>query len=102
MLSYILRIMQEFERMHGRHPQVIYLNARHMRQLMHECPDLFNAHRPVPLGFRVVEVSEEELPHPKAAWLPAPEPKPRRKAEFAKASARSRASRRKTHAKKRR
>jgi hypothetical protein len=56
----------------------------------------------VPLGFRVVEVSEEELPHPKAAWLPAPEPKPRRKAEFAKASARSRASRRKTHAKKRR
>lgn len=69
MLSYILRIMQEFERTHGRHPQVICLNPRHMRQLMHECPDLFNERRPVPLGFRVVVLPEEELPHPKAVWL---------------------------------
>lgn len=74
MLSYILRIMQEFERAHGRHPQVIYLNARHMRQLMNECPDLFREDRPVPLGFRIVELSEEELPHPKAAWLPPESP----------------------------
>jgi hypothetical protein len=74
MLSYILKIMQEFEREHGRHPQVIYLNSRHMRQLMHECPDLFSEHRPVPLGFRIVELPEKELPHPMAAWLPPQTP----------------------------
>ncbi|HEX9811718.1 MAG TPA: hypothetical protein VGA88_06500 [Burkholderiales bacterium] len=74
MLSYILRIMQEFERAHGRHPQVIYLNTRHMRQLMNECPDLFREDRPVPLGFRIIELSEEELPHPRAAWLPPESP----------------------------
>lgn len=80
MLSYLLRIMQEFERAHGRHPQVIYLNPRHMRQLMQECPDLFNKHRPVPLGFRIVVLPEDELPHPKAAWLPPRTPAPRRDA----------------------
>jgi len=80
-LSYILRIMQEFERTHGRHPQVIYLNTRHMRQLMNECPDLFRKDRPVPLGFRIVELSEDELPHPKAAWLPATPPHVIRKNE---------------------
>ena len=87
MLSYILRIMQEFERTHGRHPQVIYLNERHMRELMHECPDLFREDRPVPLGFRVVELPEKELPHPKAAWLPPPKargPSGRQRAKFSR------------------
>ncbi|OGI63698.1 MAG: hypothetical protein A2W18_01565 [Candidatus Muproteobacteria bacterium RBG_16_60_9] len=100
MLSYILRIMQEFERMHGQHPQVIYLNSRHMRQLMHECPDLFSEHRPVPLGFRIVELPEEEMPHPKAAWLPPQTPELLRVVKPAKASARAGTSRRKIHAKK--
>lgn len=92
MLSYILRIMQEFERAHGRHPQVIYLNARHMRQLMNECPDLFREDRPVPLGFRIVELPEEELPHPQAAWLPLESPSIRRGAKNAKAARRCRSS----------
>ena len=70
MLSYILKIMQEFERAHGRRPHTICLNPRHMRQLMHECPDIFSERRPVPLGFRVVVLPEDELPHPKALWLP--------------------------------
>lgn len=78
MLSYILRIMQEFEREHGRRPQVICLNPRHMRELLHECPDLFNEKRPIPLGFRVVVLSEKELPHPKAMWLPPRTTKKRR------------------------
>lgn len=70
MLNYILRILQEFEREQGRRPQVICLNPRHLRELLHECPDLFNRKRPVPLGFRVVVLSEKELPHPRAVWLP--------------------------------
>lgn len=87
MLSYILRIMQEFERMHGRHPQVIYLNPRHMHHLMHECPDLFSERRPVPLGFRIVVLPEKELSHPKAAWLPPRIPATRRTARHKKPTA---------------
>lgn len=87
MLSYILRIMQEFERMHGRHPQVIYLNPRHMRHLTIECPDLFSERRPVPLGFRIIVLPEEELPHPKAAWLPPRPPAARRQARHGKSVA---------------
>lgn len=89
MLSYILRIMQEFERAQGRRPQVIYLNPRHMRELVHECPDLFNERRPVPLGFRVVVLSEKELPHPKAVWLPPRTAKKRRPARPKKSAATS-------------
>ena len=95
MLSYILRIMQEFERTHGRHPQVIYLNSRHMRQLMNECPDLFREDRPVPLGFRIVELSEEELLHPRAAWLPEESPAISREERTAPASPLLRSERRK-------
>lgn len=87
MLSYLLRIMQEFERVHGRHPQVIYLNPRHMRHLEHECPDLFSDRRPVPLGFRIVVLPEEQLSHPKAAWLPPRMPTTHRAARHKKSTA---------------
>ena len=89
MLSYILRVMQEYERAHGRHPQVVYLNPRHMRQLMHECPDLFDENRSIPLGFRVVVLPEEELPHPKAVWLPPRARGARRERKPKKRAARS-------------
>lgn len=79
MLSYILRIMQEFERTYGRHPQVICLNPRHMRQLLDECPNFFSVDRPIPLGFRVKVMPESTLPHPKALWVPPRAPAARRR-----------------------
>lgn len=70
MLSYIIGLIEEFERNHGRRPQLICLTARHMHQLMEECPDLFEKDRGLPLGFRVLILPEMELSHPKAVWLP--------------------------------
>ncbi len=70
MLSYILGIIESFERTHGRRPQLVYLNAYHMHELMQECPDLFDPTTAIPLGFRIVILPESELPQPKAAWLP--------------------------------
>lgn len=75
MFSYLITIVQEFERKHGRRPQVVCLNPRHMHQFMQECPDLFEKDTYMPLGFRIVILPESELPHPKALWLP-----PRRRA----------------------
>jgi hypothetical protein len=70
MLSHLLGIIQEFERNHGRRPQLVCLNQRHLRQLMEECPRLFDGDAAVPLGFRILMLPEADLPHPKAVWLP--------------------------------
>ena len=40
MLSYLLGLIQEFERSHGRVPVLVSLNTRHMQYLLQECPDL--------------------------------------------------------------
>ena len=34
MLSHIVGIIHEFERNHGRRPQLVYLNQRHLAELM--------------------------------------------------------------------
>ena len=70
MLSYIFGLIEEFERKHGRRPQLICLTARHMQLLMAECPDLFDTKTAIPLGFRILILPEMELSHPKAVWLP--------------------------------
>lgn len=70
MFAYLLQIVREFERRHGRRPQAICLNPKHMRQFMAECPDLFHPDTAMPLGFRIVILPESELPHPKPLWLP--------------------------------
>lgn len=78
MFSYLLGLIEEFEKQHGRRPQLICLNARHMRQFMDECPDLFDRETAMPLGFRILVLPESELRHPKAVWLPRRRPtKPR-------------------------
>jgi hypothetical protein len=70
MLSYLLGIIQEFERNHGRRPQLVCLNPRHLQALQEECPGLFDGETPNPLGFHITVLAEAELPHPKAVWMP--------------------------------
>ncbi|HEX7045844.1 MAG TPA: hypothetical protein VF203_14655 [Burkholderiales bacterium] len=77
MFSYLMGLVQEFEKRHGRRPQVVYLNARHMRRFMEECPDLFDPETAMPLGFRIVVLPESELSQPRAAWLPRRRTRPR-------------------------
>ena len=70
MLSYLLGLIQEFERTHGRVPVLVTLNARHMKYLLEECPDLMRNDEPFPFGFRVSVLPEEELAHPVVSVLP--------------------------------
>ena len=70
MLSVILGLIQDFERRHGRRPQLVYLNDRHLAALQHECPVLLEAERSGRLGFVICRSSEYETPHPRVAWAP--------------------------------
>jgi hypothetical protein len=70
MFAYLLKIIQDFEKRHGRRPQVICLNPLHMRQFMAECPDLFHPDTAMPLGFRILILPDSELPHPRPMRLP--------------------------------
>ena len=78
MLNHILRIIDEFQRTHGRRPQLVCLNPRHMRQFMEECPDLFDPKTAISLGFRIVVLPESQLSQPKAVLLPRRARKPMR------------------------
>jgi hypothetical protein len=70
MLSYLLGLIQKFERSHGRVPVLVSLNARHMQYLLQECPDLILNDEAFPFGFRISVVSEDELAHPVVSVLP--------------------------------
>ena len=74
MLSYLLGLIQELERTHGRVPVLVSLNARHMKCLMEECPNLTREDEPFPFGFRISVLPEEELAHPVVSVLPVMRP----------------------------
>jgi hypothetical protein len=80
MLNYILRVIDEFQRTHGRRPQVVCLNPVHMQRFMEECPDLFDPKTAISLGFRIMVLPESELREPKAILLPRRARKPMRAA----------------------
>jgi hypothetical protein len=71
MLSYLLGLIQEFERSHGRLPLLVRLNTRHMKNLLDECPGLALSGVPFPFGFRISVLPEDELAHPVVTLLPA-------------------------------
>lgn len=71
MLSYILGLIHAFEARHGQRPQLVYLNQHHLRQLLVECPWLNNTDDRPALGFRIVLISERELPQPRVVWMPS-------------------------------
>jgi len=67
MLDQILQSVQAFENQHGMSPDIIYINPFHYEGLRRYHPDLFGSDEPVPLGFRIVIVPANILPHPEAA-----------------------------------
>lgn len=70
MLAFIIGMLQAYEKTHGFRPQLVYLNQNHLTQLLTECPWLNNMEDRPALGFRIVLISEKELPHPKVVWIP--------------------------------
>jgi len=70
MLAFIMGMLQTYETSYGFRPQLVYLNQKHLTQLLTECPWLNNIEDRPALGFRIVLISERELPHPRVVWLP--------------------------------
>ena len=71
MLTEVLRSVQRFEHTHGSPPNVVYLNARHWLALLRDCPGLrgCDGAAVTPLGFHILILPVEDLPHPRAARL---------------------------------
>ena len=69
MLDHILQCVQAFEYEHGVSPDVVYINPFHYEALRRYHPDVFVSGESLPLGFRLVIVPSNLLPHPEAALL---------------------------------
>ncbi len=70
MLAYIMGLIQSYENSHGYRPQLVYLNQKHLKRLIEECPWLNNMEDRPALGFRIVLISEKELVQPRVVWVP--------------------------------
>ncbi len=68
MLSFLFRLIREFQREHGFTPNALYINPFHYHKLRENLPDL--QHDDALARFLTVEiiVSEEAI-HPHVAWL---------------------------------
>ncbi len=68
MLSFLFRLIREFQREHSFAPNALYINSFHYRKLRENLPDL--QHDDELARFLTVEiiVSEEAI-HPHVAWL---------------------------------
>jgi hypothetical protein len=71
MLDHILATARAFESLHGITPNVIYINPYHYGELRRHCPGLFAPEHGVHPGLRFIILPRSQLPHPKAAMLPA-------------------------------
>jgi hypothetical protein len=69
MLDHIMQCVHAFEREQGISPDVVYINPFHYEALRRYHPGLFNTGESSPLGFRLVIVPANLLPHPEAALL---------------------------------
>jgi len=71
MLAHIIHQVQEFHRVHGALPNVLYLNSGHYATLQKNNPEIFSddnlPHEISLLGLKLVMVPPDFLPHPKVA-----------------------------------
>ena len=69
MLSYIINIYQNYRRVHGQNPNTIYLDKKHYAALCEDVPMLNDESYELDLGFKILILPEESLPHPRAAYV---------------------------------
>jgi hypothetical protein len=65
MLSYIIGIVQRFENMHNRSPNVVEMNCKHFQQLCKEVPALLDSSTDLTLGLKILILPEESCVHPR-------------------------------------
>lgn len=67
MLSYIYRLIRDFEQEHGIHPNLLYLNSNHIEHLKMAFADGYSLQQIMAmLGMELI--IEEDIMHPHAVW----------------------------------
>jgi len=68
MLSFIYRLVRDFEKEHGIHPNLLYLNQAHMSALREQLGTTIRIDELVGLLGMEILLTEEVL-HPRVAWV---------------------------------
>ena len=67
MISYIYRLIQQFQRQHGIHPNLLYLNEIHAQHLKQSFGEDFSHHSITDL-LQMELIINKEITHPHVAW----------------------------------
>ena len=67
MLSFIYRLIRDFEQQHGIHPNLLYLNEYHVKHLMDGVADDFSLQNITELLELDLIINREVL-HPRVVW----------------------------------
>ena len=69
MLSFLYRLVENYHREHGLHPNLLYLNPWHYQKLLEGLPEMKNQEA-VSRFLMMQVVINPEAAHPYVAWLP--------------------------------
>jgi len=69
MLSFLYRLVENYQREHGLHPNLLYVNQRHYQKLLECLPEMKNQEEVSRFLMMQVVISPEAA-HPYVAWLP--------------------------------
>ena len=69
MLSFLYRLVENYQREHGLHPNLLYVNQRHYLKLLECLPEMKNQEEVSRFLIMQVVISPEAA-HPYVAWLP--------------------------------
>ena len=67
MLSFIYRLVSEFEREHGIHPNLLYLNDKHAEYLQQSFSNGFRLHS-IMKFLQMELIIDKSIAHPHVAW----------------------------------
>ncbi len=69
MLSFLCRLVEHYQREHGLHPNLLYLNQWHYQKLLECLPEMENQDEVSRFLMLQIVISPETV-HPHVAWLP--------------------------------
>lgn len=69
MLSFLYRLVEQYHREHGLHPNLLYLNQWHYHKLLECLPEMEDQEQVSRFLLMQIIISPEAV-HPYVAWLP--------------------------------
>jgi hypothetical protein len=70
MLSFLYRLVEHYQREHGLHPNLLYMNPWHYRKLLECLPEMRSQEEVSKFLMMQIVINPEAL-HPYVAWLPS-------------------------------